>query len=92
MAYTLTQLNASKWRFQAQVGQGTVVLDLDSSIPNGLGALHGQIIDIVTTDQVKADHLGELLEWNSNFAFAAFCIANQLVIPPDGVAPEPPIE
>jgi len=88
MAYTLTQINANKWRFQATVGQNLINLDLDSSIPNGLGTLHGQIIDLITTDQVKADHLGGLLEWNSNFAFAAFCIANQLVIPPDEVVPE----
>lgn len=83
MAYTLTQLNANKWRFQATVNQNPVILDLDRSIPNGLGILHGQIIDLVTTDQVKADRMGELLEWNNNFAFAAFCIANSLVIPPD---------
>jgi len=92
MAYELIQLNATKWRFQSTVGSNTTNLDLDSSIPNGLGTLHGQIIDLVTNDQVKKDHFIELLEWNNNFAFAAFCIANQLVIPPDEIAPQPPIE
>lgn len=81
----LTQLSATKYQVQV----GSTVMILDSSVPNGLGVVHGQIIDFITGNPSDLAYLEDLLTWNSNFAFVSFCIQKGLVIPPDPVEETP---
>lgn len=82
----LTQLTLTKYQVQV----GSTIMILDSAMPNGMGEVHGQIINLISTNPADLAYLEELLTWNSNFAFVGFCIQKGLVIPPDPV--EPPVE
>jgi len=64
-------------------------LALDSGQPTTVAGVHGQMIDLIQSNQAKKDRLAELLDWSPDFAFVAFCMENNLVIPP---AETPPAE
>jgi hypothetical protein len=85
----ITQTNATRWRITTSSGNNTTFLDLDSSIPNGMGVLHGQIISLINSDVEKGNRIQQLLEDNPSFAFVVFCLENNLYVPPDDPAVEP---
>lgn len=85
----ITQTSATRWRITTSSGNNTTFLDLDSSIPSGMGALHGQIINLINSDVEKGNRIQQLLEDNPSFAFVVFCLENNLYVPPDVPAVEP---
>jgi hypothetical protein len=86
--YTYSQITPTRGQFVVVKPTGTINFILDSGSSSSLATLHGQILTLIE-DQVKKDRFAELLDWSADFAFAAFCMENNLVIPPAEVPEEP---